>query len=149
MAVAIDGRHPSSSTLGYAFTEASLRRVPVLVIHAASASGVVTGRAGHLSQLWLEILAGWKTDYPDIDVDTLLLAGSPRDAVATVSADGAAARRRESLTAAVSGPAGSVPLRAPSLIRPHVQSPSFHSARPRSATADQPAARSRTPDCAT
>jgi nucleotide-binding universal stress UspA family protein len=34
-----------------------------------------------------EILASWKADYPDIDVDTLLLAGAPRDTVATASAE--------------------------------------------------------------
>ena len=34
-----------------------------------------------------EILAGWKTDYPDIDLDTLLLAGPPRETVAMVSAE--------------------------------------------------------------
>jgi nucleotide-binding universal stress UspA family protein len=34
-----------------------------------------------------EILAGWKADYPDIDVETMLLVGAPRDAVPSVSAD--------------------------------------------------------------
>ena len=86
VAVAIDGRHPSSSTLGHAFTEASLRRVPVLVVHAAPLAELSPGEQDTRLKL-AEILAGWKADYPDIDVDTLLLAGSPRDTVASVSAD--------------------------------------------------------------
>lgn len=86
VAVAIDGRHPSSSTLGHAFTEASLRRVPVLVVHAAPLAELSPGEQDTRVNL-AEILAGWKADYPDIDVDTLLLAGSPRDTVATVSAE--------------------------------------------------------------
>jgi nucleotide-binding universal stress UspA family protein len=67
-------------------SRASLRRVPVLVIHAASLAELSPGEQDTRVNL-AEILAGWKTDYPDIDVDTLLLAGSPRDAVATVSAE--------------------------------------------------------------
>jgi nucleotide-binding universal stress UspA family protein len=86
VAVAIDGRHPSSSTLGHAFTEASLRRVPVLVVHTAPLAELSPGEQDTRVNL-AEILAGWKADYPDIDVGTLLLAGSPRDTVATASAE--------------------------------------------------------------
>jgi nucleotide-binding universal stress UspA family protein len=85
IAVAIDGRHASSSTLGYAFTEASLREAPVLVVHSAPLAELATGEQDTRLNL-AEILAGWKTDYPDINVDTLLLSGPPRDTVATVSA---------------------------------------------------------------
>jgi hypothetical protein len=31
--------------------------------------------------------SGWKADYPNIDVDTLLLAGPPRDTVAITSTE--------------------------------------------------------------
>jgi nucleotide-binding universal stress UspA family protein len=86
IAVAVDGQHPSSSTLGYAFTEASLRRAPVLVVHSAPLADLASGEQDSRLNL-AEILAGWKADYPDIDVDTLLLAGSPRDTVPSVSAD--------------------------------------------------------------
>ena len=34
-----------------------------------------------------EILSGWKADYPDVEVDTLLLAGPPRDTVAITSTE--------------------------------------------------------------
>ena len=70
VAVAIDGRHPSSSTLDYAFTEASLRRVPVLVVHTAPLAELSPGEQDTRVNL-AEILAGWKADYPDIDVGTL------------------------------------------------------------------------------
>ena len=86
VAVAIDGHHASSSTLGHAFIEASLREAPVLVVHSAPLVELASGEQDTRLNL-AEILAGWKTDYPDIDVDTLLLSGPPRDTVATVSAD--------------------------------------------------------------
>jgi nucleotide-binding universal stress UspA family protein len=86
IAVAIDGLHSSSSTLSFAFTEASLRQAPVLVVHSAPLSELAIGEQDTRLNL-AEILAGWKADYPNIDVETILLAGPPRDTVATVSAD--------------------------------------------------------------
>ena len=86
VAVAIDGLQSSSSTLGFAFTEASLRQAPVLVVHSAPLSELAMGEQDTRLNL-AEILAGWKADYPDIDVETFLLAGPPRDTVASVSAD--------------------------------------------------------------
>jgi nucleotide-binding universal stress UspA family protein len=86
IAVAVDGQHSSSSTLGYAFTAASLRQVPVLVVHSAPLAELASGEQDTRLNL-AEILAGWKADYPDIDVDTMLLAGPPRDTVPSVSAD--------------------------------------------------------------
>lgn len=86
VAVAVDGQHPSSSTLGFAFTEASLRQVPVLVVHSAPLAALASGDQDTRLNL-AEILAGWKADYPDVEVDALLLAGSPRDTVPSVSAD--------------------------------------------------------------
>jgi nucleotide-binding universal stress UspA family protein len=85
VAVAVDGLRPSSSTLGFAFTEASLRQVSVLVVHSVPPAKLEPG--GQATRLNLaEILASWKADYPDIGVDTLLLAGAPRDTVDSVSA---------------------------------------------------------------
>lgn len=84
--VAIDGLHSSSSTLGFAFTEASLRQAPVLVVHSAPLSELANDEQGTKLNM-AEILASWKADYPDIDVETFLLAGPPRDTVASASAD--------------------------------------------------------------
>jgi nucleotide-binding universal stress UspA family protein len=86
VAVAVDGQHSSSSTLSYAFTAAGLGQVPVLVVHSAPLAELSSGEQDTRLNL-AEILAGWKADYPDIDVDTLLLAGPPRDTVPSVSAD--------------------------------------------------------------
>jgi len=87
IAVAIDGRrHPSSSTLGFAFGEASLRRVSILVVHSAPLTELADGEQDTGLNL-AEILAGWKADYPDIEVDTQMLAGAPRDTVASASAN--------------------------------------------------------------
>jgi nucleotide-binding universal stress UspA family protein len=86
VAVAIDGHHPSSSTLDFAFNEASLRQVPVLVVHSTPLSDLTSDEQNTRLNL-AEILASWKADYPDTDVETFLLAGPPRDTVASVSAD--------------------------------------------------------------
>jgi nucleotide-binding universal stress UspA family protein len=56
------------------------------VVHSAPLAELSSGEQDTRLNL-AEILAGWKADYPDIDVDTLLLAGPPRDTVPSVSAD--------------------------------------------------------------
>jgi nucleotide-binding universal stress UspA family protein len=81
IAVAIDGRHPADSTLTFAFTEASMRRAPVLVVHSAAMSEQALGEQASRLNL-AEILAGWKADYPDVEVDIMLVPGPPRDTVA-------------------------------------------------------------------
>jgi nucleotide-binding universal stress UspA family protein len=86
IAVAIDGRHPSKTTLGYAFTEASLRQAPVLVVHSAPLAQLADEEEDTMLNV-AEILASWKADYPDVEVNTLLLAGPPRETVPAASAD--------------------------------------------------------------
>jgi nucleotide-binding universal stress UspA family protein len=86
IAVAVDGLHPSSSSLGFAFAAASLRQVPVLVVHSVPPAELSSSEQDTRLNL-AEILASWKTDYPDIDVNTLLLAGAPRDTVPLASTD--------------------------------------------------------------
>lgn len=63
IAVAIDGQHPSLSTLGFAFGEASLRRVPILVIHSAPLAELTDGDQDTRLNL-AEILAGWRPTIP-------------------------------------------------------------------------------------
>ena len=58
----------------------------MLVVHSAPLAELVPGEQNTRRNL-AEILSGWKTDNPDIDVDTMLLAGSPRDTVDSVSAE--------------------------------------------------------------
>jgi hypothetical protein len=121
--VAIDGKHPSSSTLGYAFTEVSLRHVPLLVVQAAPLAELASGDQDTRLNL-AEIHAGWKADYPDISLETFLLPGRPLDTVPSVSDD------LQLLvvgvpTPAGNGHAGSVPPHAPHLIGPPGRSPSF------------------------
>ena len=86
IAVAIDGQHSSSSTIGFAFAEASLRQVSVVVVHSAPLSELTIGEQDARLNL-AEILAGWKADYPDIVVEAFLLAGPPRETVSAASAD--------------------------------------------------------------
>jgi hypothetical protein len=57
----------------------------LLVVHAAPLAELASGEHDTRRNL-AEILAGWKADYPDIAVETFLLAGPPRT-VPSVSAD--------------------------------------------------------------
>jgi hypothetical protein len=59
IAVAIDVTHPSTGTLGDAFTDASLRQVPLLVLRAAPLAELASG-AQHTRLNPAEILAGSK-----------------------------------------------------------------------------------------
>jgi hypothetical protein len=58
IAVAIDGLHSSSSTLGFAFAEGSLRQVAILVVHSAPLSEMESGEQDTRLNLadfgWLE-----------------------------------------------------------------------------------------------
>jgi nucleotide-binding universal stress UspA family protein len=139
VAVAVDGQHPSSSTLGYAFTEASLHQVPVLVVHSAPLAELVPDEQDTRLNL-AEILAGWKADYPDIDVETKCLPVRPATRCPrcrpTYSCWSSAPR-----AAVGSGPAGSARSRVPYLIAPLVRLRSFRSSvgAPRPPTSVQPA----------
>ena len=86
IAAAVDGLHPSSTTLGFAFTEASLRQARYwwCTRHRWPNWRQASRTPG---SIWPRSWPGWKTDYPDIDVETLLLSGAPRDTVDSVSAD--------------------------------------------------------------
>ena len=53
----------------------------MLVVHSAPLAELASGEQTTRLNL-AEILAGWKADYPDVDLETLLLAGAPRDTVA-------------------------------------------------------------------
>jgi hypothetical protein len=122
IAVAIDGRHPSTGTLGYAFSEASLRQVPL--VHAAPLAELVSGETTPGSTSRKSLPAGRPTTqtspsrpfcWPD------LRAPSPR------SRQMCSCWSSTVPTAAGNGHAGSVQSRAPHSIWPPVRSPSFRS----------------------
>jgi nucleotide-binding universal stress UspA family protein len=114
--------HPALD-LGYAFIEASLREAPALVMHSAAVwsatrhgsprcraplAELASGEQDTRLNL-AEILAGWKTDYPDINVDSLTLTRSYLSSVFP--------------TAGGNGRAGSVLSPAPYSNSPRVRSP--------------------------
>jgi nucleotide-binding universal stress UspA family protein len=57
-----------------------------MVVHSAPLSELALCEQDTRLNL-AEILAGWKADYPDINVETFLLTGPPRDTVPSVSDD--------------------------------------------------------------
>lgn len=77
-----------------------MRQVAILVVHSAPLSEMESGEQDTTLNL-AEILAGWRGNNPDVDVQTLLLTGPPRDVVVSVAAEaqllvvGTPYRRRE------------------------------------------------------
>jgi len=98
--VGVDGSTLSHEALGYAFEQASLRRVPLRVVFAwwiEFVDGVVVTTPG--SPQWGaveerqrvllgEALAGWAERYPDVRTDVQVVHDRPADAIAAAS-DGA------------------------------------------------------------
>ncbi len=135
IAVAVDGLHPSSSTLGFAFTEASLRQVPVLVVHSAPLA---------------ELSSSEQDTRLNSGRDPGRLEGrQPRHRRRHPAASWCAPATQltqcrltcncwssAAPTAAENGPAGSARLPVPYLIGPPVRSRSFHSSIRALPTAD-------------
>ena len=95
--VGIDGSALSRDALGYAFEQASLRGVPLVVVYAwwiEFVDGVVVTTVG--SPQWTaaeqrqritvaETMAGWQEKYPDVAVDVRLEHARPIDAIERAS----------------------------------------------------------------
>jgi nucleotide-binding universal stress UspA family protein len=95
--VGVDGSALSSEAVGYAFEHASLRRVPLAVVHVwwiEFVEGVVVTTPG--TPQWREIrerqrlsvsesLAGWREKYPDVEVEVHIEHGRPADALVSNS----------------------------------------------------------------
>jgi nucleotide-binding universal stress UspA family protein len=98
--VGVDDFAEAEAAAKWAVREAELRRDDVLLVNAYQVP-LLPRQDKPAASL------GWKADYPDIAVETLLLAGSPRDTVLrcrqTYSCWSSAAH-----IAAASGPGGSV-----------------------------------------
>ncbi|MGH1564334.1 universal stress protein [Mumia sp. DW29H23] len=75
--VAIDADSPSHAALTYAFEAARRARTDLLVLHAAHRGGATQGQRGVG-----ETLAGWREDYPEVEVHTRTVEASTVDACA-------------------------------------------------------------------
>lgn len=86
--VGTDGSGLSTDAIGYAFAEASLRRVPLTVVHACPASSSGSYVAPWLSDdpparvaaeqaATAEEVAGWSEQYPDVRVRRHVLRADP------------------------------------------------------------------------
>lgn len=89
--VGVDGSERGESALGFAFAEASARKADLTVVHAwqlPSPFGyelaAYRGRAEweHQQRLVVaEVIAGWRQEYPDVLVETLLVEEHPAAAL--------------------------------------------------------------------
>lgn len=96
--VGIDGSPVSEKALAFAFAAASIRRAPLVAVHAwdveQAFDPAVPGAAGWSSVTDLEDvervvlaerLAGWRERYPDVEVESTLLTEKPTDALERLS----------------------------------------------------------------
>lgn len=82
--VALDGTAAADLVLKLAFDEAAFRQVPLLVLHATPDS-TSPSRQDELEVDLAEILAGWKSDRPEVVVQTVVLAGEAEDRILQAS----------------------------------------------------------------
>jgi nucleotide-binding universal stress UspA family protein len=96
--VGVDGSPVSEKALAFAFAAASVRRSPLLAVHAwdveKAFDPAVPGAAGWSSVndleevervVLAERLAGWRERYPDVVVESTLLTEKPTDALERLS----------------------------------------------------------------
>ncbi|WP_246127738.1 universal stress protein [Amycolatopsis rhizosphaerae] len=86
--VGVDGSHVSDRAVAVAFEEASWRRVPLIAVHAFSDAdaGLLLPEPdrgwGTLSQqqerLLAENLAGWREEYPEVQLEPVAVRDQPR-----------------------------------------------------------------------
>jgi nucleotide-binding universal stress UspA family protein len=98
--VGVDGSDLSTAATGYAFEQASQRRLGLTVLHAWNATVYTSSVAmSALAETWSDLeveqegitsaaIAGWTEKYPDVDVRTHVLQGRPTDILVDAS-DGA------------------------------------------------------------
>lgn len=81
--VGVDGSPVSEAAIEVAFREASARRCPVLAVHAWNRSlyGDDDGPAPQEAALLAERMAGWQEDFPEVDVDRVLVREHPAQAL--------------------------------------------------------------------
>lgn len=95
--VGVDGSLASGAALYHAFEEASLRKAPLLAVHAwqdLMAEGLLTDASSYLSwepeadleqRVLAESLAGWAERFPDVEVRRSVVREQPRRALLAAS----------------------------------------------------------------
>lgn len=90
LVVALDGVSAAESVLRFAFEEATLRGARVTALHALGLE-VAPRDWDHEAELSTatlgEILAGFRADYPDVTVDTVVAPGDAEDLIVQASRD--------------------------------------------------------------
>jgi nucleotide-binding universal stress UspA family protein len=84
--VALDATTAATTALEFAFDEAALRQVDLVVLHARPLEDLPMTVVDDVVTL-AEILAGWKTDRPEVNVRTVILSGEADEVIADASAD--------------------------------------------------------------
>ncbi|MDR7085220.1 nucleotide-binding universal stress UspA family protein [Aeromicrobium panaciterrae] len=79
--VTLDGDTAAVGPLRFAFEQASARDTTLHVIHAVPPATMV-GDVADLQANMSEILAGWRAEFPDVDVELAFGVGDPQDVVA-------------------------------------------------------------------
>ena len=85
--VAIDGKSSSHAALLYAFRAADDRRADLVVLHAAPTGEAKQGLADQDIDV-AEVLAGWRSEYPDVAVTTSIVEMTATSACEDASRDG-------------------------------------------------------------
>lgn len=81
--VTVEGNRPAEGPLRFAFEEAGRRGCGLHVVHAAHLGGP-QDRETALKNV-ATVLAGWRDQYPDVEVSVVLEDGSPSDLAAAVT----------------------------------------------------------------
>ncbi len=80
--VAVEGSAASQHALGFAFEEASLRRAALVVLHATGSPHAAPVDTEEDSPTALAALvSGWRSDYPDVEVELRVVPGDPRELI--------------------------------------------------------------------
>ncbi|MEK2494957.1 universal stress protein [Kitasatospora purpeofusca] len=80
--VAVDGSGVGAEALGFAFAEASARRVPLTALHVAHPSASLPGQE---ERALAEALAGHRDTYPDVELRSELIEAHARPALIDAS----------------------------------------------------------------
>ncbi|MFB8238636.1 universal stress protein [Kitasatospora purpeofusca] len=80
--VAVDGSGVGAEALGFAFAEASARRVPLTALHVAHPSASLPGQE---ERALAEALAGHRDTYPDVELRSELIEAHARPALIEAS----------------------------------------------------------------